>query len=111
MGAIDLMNFPIAPERHCEMRSDEAIEESSGAPPFSRLPPPGLDPGVARYDVAPAGLARRERRYPAKPSPAKPTSIIAQVEGSGTGASAGLYSTQPGPPSSTSCNRSNASVK
>jgi hypothetical protein len=47
------------------------------------------------------------RRYPLKPRPANPRSIMAQVEGSGTG----LYSTQSGFPSSTFCNRSSASVK
>ena len=80
---------------------------------------PGISVGLAYsagsvgYDqsvVEGASVARPTlaRRYPAKPRPANPTSIIAQVEGSGT---VGLYSTQPGLPSSTFCNRSNASVK
>jgi hypothetical protein len=51
----------------------------------------------------------RARWSMAPPNPAKPISIIVQVEGSGT--AVGLYRTQPGFPSSTACNRSSASVK
>src|SRR5260370_42044260 len=40
--------------------------------------------GLIDQAVACAPRSFRERQYPAKPRPAKPSSIIAQVEGSGT---------------------------
>jgi protein ImuB len=52
--------------RHCEERSDEAIQESGSVAPG--LLPPGLDPGVARNDESDKAPTRPLRLF-ARPEP------------------------------------------
>jgi protein ImuB len=52
--------------RHCEERSDEAIQESGAVAPG--LLPPGLDPGVARNDESDKAPTRPLRLF-ARPEP------------------------------------------